>query len=168
MDSRITAVADVEEIDEEAGSVEHVLEGTEVVLGPALDSAVFPFGIPEGSPIDRLRALLASDADEQTLCELRDVLFPAGMPARVDAKDVLRALRDAAARERAALREDRVFQDERAIALRVARLARLWAMATERHSAAARSVDARAALLMQAIAARWARIARCTDTDVAA
>lgn len=151
----------VVEIEEEADSIEDILSGTELVLGPALDGETFPAGAPADRD-KRVRALLAID-DPDDADELVALIFPDGVPADVDASDVLRALREAAHREHEALH---AASDE--LSDRARRVVGLWAIATARHAAAARSVDALAAVLMEALAARWRELAdSVSSTEVA-
>lgn len=143
----------VNEIVEEADSIGDILSGTELVLGPALENETFPSGMPEGG-VARVRALLGLE-DQATADLLVAIIFPDGVPEDVDASEVLRALRAAAHRERAALNDASDALPERA-----RRLVGLWAMATARHAAAARSVDTLAAVLIEALADRWRALAR--------
>ncbi len=162
---------DLEELEEEAASIEEILDGMEFVLGPALDRMVFPGGVPhEVPPAERVRVLLADIVGEDAHA-VSELLFPFGIPANVDAASVLRATRDVAARERIALRralEQRV-PEARALAIESAfRLVRLWALSTECHTVAAQGVDTRAALLMDAMASRWFMLAESFHTETTA
>lgn len=162
---------DLEELEEEAASVEDLLDGMEFVLGPALDRMVFPGGIPKAvSPTERVRALLADIVGDDARV-VSELLFPFGIPSDVDAAGLLRATRDVAARERAALRRALELRvpEARALAVESAfRLVRLWALSTECHTVAAQGVDMRAALLMDAMASRWSILAECFHTETAA
>jgi hypothetical protein len=162
---------DLEELEEEAASIEDLLDGMEFVLGPALDRMVFPGGVPNAvSPTERVRTLLADIVGEDARV-VSELLFPFGIPANVDAASVLRATRDVAARERAALRRalEQRAPEARTCAIESAfRLVRLWALSTECHTVAAQGVDMRAALLMDAMASRWFVLAECFHSETAA
>lgn len=161
---------DLEELEEEAASVEDVLEGMELVLGPALDRMVFRGGPPSVvSPSERIHALLADIVGEDAPV-VSALLFPRGVPVNVNAADLLRATREIAAQERISLRRalDLGTPDARSLAVESAfRLVRLWALSTECHTVAARGVDMRAALLMDAMASRWWVLAQCFPGEMA-
>jgi len=147
---RVTSVRD--DLVEESASIEDILDGTELVLGPALDVFTFPDGPPRES-LARVRALMGI-SDPTLADEIAQLAFPEGVPDDVDATCVLRALRQAAVRARAGLDSfgEPIDQSGR-------RLAILWAIAAERHAVAARSVHGLAGVLLDAMASQWVSMA---------
>lgn len=168
----------IDEVLGEAASSEELLDGVEVSLGPALEAALFPDGAPLCVDASILTAALARslealDADRARIAAL-DVEALRLDLERIAARDgerlqhadvttMLRALRDAARRQRLEI-EARLASgsglgaSSGAVVRRLVRLVRLWSLATTWHAIAAHQIDDRAGFLMDVIAERWQQI----------
>jgi hypothetical protein len=129
-----------------------------------------------GDLVRPLRAIAAQVEGVETAEEQHDYLFPAGVPERVGAADLLRAFRHAAAREQRSLvrlvsltptLESHGTIIEHEIGGRSVLVVRLWVIALKWYGLAAGRAGVGQARSLHALAEKWKRIeqrvALCLD-----
>jgi hypothetical protein len=187
----------VDKLVEEAVGLERVLERRETSFGAALERDLFPSGAPDrvlpcevrralsdriehaivglggpsvapelAAPLRHIAASVrASESDDAML----DLLFPAGIPARVSAEELLRAFRTAASRElRSLVRLASLGQGEESwdtlveheVAGRLVLAMRLWVVCLRWYALAAGRVGSDQARSFGRLLEKWQRLER--------